>query len=119
MFTTLPLCLSNVFDQLLAHHSLSAYRAERLWYGTFAWTIGGLSVHKVYYGKMADWIQMPFGVVSGVSRGMGVLDWGGRLEIVEEEGAGLGMNAEHRIVTNGVFATWLFPDYFGQDLCYG
>ena len=24
-------------------------------------------------GKTADWIRMPFGVVSGVSRGMGVL----------------------------------------------
>jgi len=26
---------------------------------------------------MADWIQMPFGVVRGVGRGMGVLDGGG------------------------------------------
>jgi len=25
---------------------------------------------------MADWIWMPFGVVSGVGRGMGVLDGG-------------------------------------------
>jgi len=33
-----------------------------------------LSVQKVYCGKMADWIRMPFGVVSGVGRGMGVLD---------------------------------------------
>ena len=37
----------------------------------------GLSDRKVYCGKMADWIQMPFGVVSGVSRGMGVLDGSG------------------------------------------
>jgi len=28
----------------------------------------------VYCGKTADWIHMPFGVVSGVGRGMGVLD---------------------------------------------
>jgi len=28
-------------------------------------------------GKMADWIQMPFGVVSGVGLGSGVLDFGG------------------------------------------
>jgi len=26
---------------------------------------------------MADWICMPFGVVSGVGLGMGVLDFGG------------------------------------------
>ena len=29
------------------------------------------------YGKTADWIWMPFGVVSGVGLGMGVLDFGG------------------------------------------
>jgi len=37
----------------------------------------GLSVHKVYCGKTAEWIRMPFRVVSGVGRGMGVLDGGG------------------------------------------
>jgi len=37
----------------------------------------GLSVHKLYCGKMAEWIRMPFGMVSGVGRGMGVLDGGG------------------------------------------
>ena len=31
-------------------------------------------VQKVYCGKTADWIQMPFGMVSVVGRGMGVLD---------------------------------------------
>jgi len=29
---------------------------------------------KVYCGKMAEWIRMPFGIVSGVSRMMDVLD---------------------------------------------
>jgi len=33
-----------------------------------------VSVRKVYCGKMAEWIRMPFEVVSGVGRGMGVLD---------------------------------------------
>jgi len=33
-----------------------------------------VSVWWVICGKMADWIWMPFGVVSGVGRGMGVLD---------------------------------------------
>jgi len=32
---------------------------------------------EVCCGKTADWIRMPFGVVSGVDRGMGVLDGGG------------------------------------------
>jgi len=36
-----------------------------------------LSGCKVYCGKTTDWIQMPFGMVSGVSQGMGVLDGGG------------------------------------------
>jgi len=31
----------------------------------------------VYCGNTADWIRMPFGVVSGVGQGMGVLDRGG------------------------------------------
>ena len=33
-----------------------------------------LSVQKVYCGKTAEWIRMPLGMVSGVGRGMGVLD---------------------------------------------
>jgi len=37
---------------------------------------GCLSAH-VYCGKTADWIWMPFGVVSGVRLNMGVLDFGG------------------------------------------
>jgi len=37
-----------------------------------------VSVWKVYYGKMADWIWMPFGMVSGVDRLMGVLNGGDR-----------------------------------------
>jgi len=36
-----------------------------------------LSVRKVYCGKTAERIRMPFGVVNGVGRGMGVLDAGG------------------------------------------
>jgi len=36
-----------------------------------------VSVRKVYCGKTADWIRMQFGMVSGVGRGMGVLDEGG------------------------------------------
>ena len=34
----------------------------------------GLSIQKVYCGKTANWIRIPFGMVSGVSRGTGVLD---------------------------------------------
>jgi len=36
--------------------------------------------------------------------------------IVEGEEAVLGVNFGRPIVTNGDFATWLFPNYFGQDL---
>jgi len=42
----------------------------------------GQSVRKVYCLKTAEWIWMPFGVVTDVGRGMGVLDgddhWRGR-----------------------------------------
>jgi len=40
------------------------------------WSVG-LSVRKLYWGKTVEWIQMPLGMVSGVGRGMGVLDEGG------------------------------------------
>jgi len=43
---------------------------------------------------------MPFGVVSGVGQGMGVLDG---VEIAEWEEAVLGVNVGHPIVTNGDF----------------
>jgi len=43
---------------------------------TFAWTIC-LSDRKVHWGEMADWIRMPFAVLSGVGVGMDVLDFGG------------------------------------------
>jgi len=55
-------------------------------------------VRKVYCGEMADWILMPFGVVSGVGRGMGVVN---RVVIVEGEGEALGMNLGRPTVTNG------------------
>jgi len=46
---------------------------------------------------------MPFGMVSGVSRGMGVLDG---LVIVEGERAVLGVNLGHHIVTNWDFVAY-------------
>jgi len=49
---------------------------------------------------MADWIQMPFGVVSGISQGMGVLDGG---DDVEGEWVVLRVNLGCSIITNGDF----------------
>jgi len=46
-------------------------------------------VWKVYCGKMADWIRMLFGMVTGVGRGNGVLDG---VIIVKGEGAVFAMN---------------------------
>ena len=46
-------------------------------------------VQKVFCGKAAERIRMPFGVVSRVSRGMGALDGGGDRQ---REGAVLGVN---------------------------
>ena len=56
----------------------------------------------MYCGKTAEWIRVPFGIVSGVSRIMGVLH---RVVIVEGEGAVLGVNFGRPVVTNGTFAT--------------
>jgi len=72
----------------------------------------GLFIHKVYCGKTAEWIPIPFGMVSGVGRGMGVLDGGGDRRM---EGAVLGVNLGRPIVTNGAFETRLFSNYF-EDL---
>jgi len=44
---------------------------------------------------------------------MGVLDG---VVIVEGLGAVLGLNFGRPLVTNGDFATWIFPNYFGQCL---
>ena len=46
----------------------------------------GRSVRKVYCSKIADWIRIPFGVVNGVGREMGVLN----RVIVKGKGAVLG-----------------------------
>jgi len=51
-------------------------------------------------GKTADFLWMQFGVMSGVGRGMGVLDG---VEIAEEEEAVLGVNVGCPIVTTGDF----------------
>ena len=58
-------------------------------------------VRDVFCGKTADLIRMPFWMVSGVGRGMGVLDG---VVIVEGEGAVLRVNLGRPIVTNGKFA---------------
>ena len=58
-----------------------------------------LSVRWVNCGKTADWIWMLFGVVSGVSQRMGVLDESG------DRRGSFGSNVGHHTVTNGDFVT--------------
>jgi len=74
----------------------------------------------VYCGKTADSIRMPFGMVSGVGRGMGVLDGGSN----RRRGKGsFGVNLGRPIVTNGDSAAELcesdvlFPNHFGRTCC--
>jgi len=55
------------------------------------------TLRKVYCGKTADWIRISFGVVSGVGRGMGVLNGGGCRRM---DGSSSGVNVGHPIVTN-------------------
>jgi len=57
----------------------------------------------VYCGKTAEWIRMPFGVVSGVGRrGMCVLERSGDRR---REGQFMGVNLGRPNVTNGAFVT--------------
>jgi len=67
----------------------------------------------VYCGKTADCIWMPFGVVSGVGRGMGVL-YG--VDIVKWEGTVSEVNVGHPIVTNGDFVAEFFSAVWGGDV---
>jgi len=59
--------------------SINTTEHKQYWNRTFAYPMCR-SVWKVYCGKMADWIRMPFGVVSGIhwGIGLGVLDGGDR-----------------------------------------
>jgi len=62
--------------------------------------VSPMSAHR-YCGKMADWIRMPFGVVSGVVLGMGVLDFGDDRRRGRDR---LGVNLGRPIVTNENYA---------------
>jgi len=53
---------------------------------------------------MREWIGMPFGVVSGVGLGRGVLDFGGDRR---RRRGSLGVNLRRPIVTNGDFVALL------------
>jgi len=58
-----------------------------------------LSVQKVHCGKTSDLIRTPFGMVSGVDQGMGILDGGGDRR---REGVVLGVwHPLHPISLNG------------------
>jgi len=62
----------------------------------------GLSVQKMYCDKTADWIWMPFRVVSGVSWGMDILDG-----IHVPQGKGVLVFFNH-IGLNGIFLTEMY-----------
>ena len=83
--STLPLIAQAVFifergqtdrqTQLLAASLLSSERKRLMLRNIRLDHLSvGLSVRKVYCGKMADWIRMPFGVMSGVNEGIHVSD---------------------------------------------
>jgi len=71
-----------------------------------------LSVRRVYCGKTADCSWMPFGVVSGVGRRMGVLDRGGDRR---RGRTFLELNVGHATVTNGDFVTLLLSALSSED----
>ena len=54
--------------------AINMIQRKRSWYTTVAYPICrsvGLSARKMHCDKLTDWISMPFGMVSGVGRGMG------------------------------------------------
>jgi len=67
----------DLFSLLLVFSAslLLLLRVKRYWYRRFVPTICQSS--HVSSGDTGDWIGMPFGVVSEVRLGMGVLDFGG------------------------------------------
>jgi len=108
--------LSHLFASLLARRSLVTIsiieRKSSLGVNLSLIPCVCLPVRKVYCGKTADWIRMPFGVVSGVGRGMVIVEW---------EGGDLGVNLGRPIVTNGDFVAYcesdaVFTNYFVEDL---
>jgi len=78
-------------------------------------------VRKVYCDKTADWIRMPFVVVSGVGQWMDVLDGA---VIVEGEVTVLAVNLGRPTVTNGTLlrscarATRSSQITLGEDLLF-
>jgi len=70
---------AHIFDIRLRYNfsPVAHYiKHKRLMVSTYLHMSVCRSVRKVYCGKTADWIRMPFGMGSGVGRGMGVLDGG-------------------------------------------
>jgi len=57
--------------------SINIIERKRSWNRVVAYPVCRSVSPEVYCGKTGDWIRMPFPVVSGVGRGMGVLDKGG------------------------------------------
>jgi len=74
-----------------------------------------LSVRKVYRGKTADWIRIPFGVVSGVGLGIGVLDFGGDRQWEEQFWGQLERNKWG--LCNALFSNY-FGDLFISATCH-
>jgi len=102
----------------------SLYQAARYLLGSVSdlcdWPSGNLSVHlsvdglcvrKVYCGKTVEWTGCHWD--GEWSRSRCCI----RLGLWSSNGKGqfLGVNLGRPIVTNGDFATWLFPNYFGHD----
>jgi len=68
----------------------------------------------VYCGKLAEWIWTPFGVVSGVGRGMGVLDG---VDIVKGEGEVFGYNIIIDLLTDFIFHNRLLYHWHSKNIC--
>ena len=78
----IKVCICYPLAEMQCFYSLTLARIVIFWCDEVNLTNSWLlifcrSVRKVYCGKTADWIRMPFGMVCGIGQGMGILDWVG------------------------------------------
>ena len=71
-FETLSTCIFGIISAPLSINAASV-SARRIELSSIGLSVCR-SVRKVYCGKTAEWIRMTFGMVSGVRRGISVLD---------------------------------------------
>jgi len=104
---------SQLICRIICHEGQRHALPKLLWRG-LGIIISRIVLYQASVSSLCDAPSGAIGMVSGVSRGMGVLDG---VMIVEGEWAVLGVSLGRPIVSNRDFATRLFPDTLDRT-CY-